>query len=44
LPSIQAETAPEIVIVNALQAKSAKTLGREKMFCAENSPKLIEVQ
>ena len=44
LPSIQAETPLEIVIANALQAKSAKTLGSEKIFCAENSPKLIAVQ
>lgn len=44
LPSIQAETPAEIVIANTLQAKSAKTLGSEKIFCAENSPKLIAVQ
>jgi hypothetical protein len=44
LPNIQAETPAEIVIANVLQAKSAKTLGSEKIFCAENSPKFIEVQ
>ena len=43
-PSIQAETAAEIVIANTLQAKSAKTPDSEKIFCAENRPKLIEVQ
>ncbi len=44
LPSIQAETPLDSVIANALQARSAKTLGNEKIFCAENSPKLIAVQ
>lgn len=33
-----------MVIANVLQAKSAKTLGNEKIFCVENSPKLTAVQ
>ena len=44
LPNTQAETPLEIVIAKVLQAKSAKTLCSEKMFCAENSPKLIADQ
>ncbi len=44
LPKIQAETPAEIVIANTLQAKSANTLGNEKIFCAEKSPKFIAVQ
>jgi hypothetical protein len=44
LPNIQAATPAEIVMANTLQAKSANTLGSEKIFCAEYSPKLMAVQ
>ena len=43
-PSSHAETAPESVIAETLQARSAKRPGKEKIFCAENNPKLIAVQ